>query len=64
MISTSLEKVYEFEPIPQGLGEAESKLILGGEACMWSERAPQVIFCLVLFSSQQYFPKYSLELLL
>ena len=36
-----LEKVYGFNPIPDGLTEEESSLILGGECNMWSERAPQ-----------------------
>ncbi len=36
-----LEKVYSFNPIPDGLRPEEAKLILGGECNMWSERAPQ-----------------------
>ena len=36
-----LEKVYHFNPIPDGLSEEEASLILGGECNMWSERAPQ-----------------------
>lgn len=36
-----LKKVYEFNPIPDGLDEEEQKRILGGECNMWSERAPQ-----------------------
>lgn len=37
--STDLEKVYGFEPEPEGL--IGSGQILGGECNMWSERAPQ-----------------------
>lgn len=39
--STSLEKVYTFEPIPDGLSEAEQSFIVGGECNMWTEHAPQ-----------------------
>jgi hexosaminidase len=36
-----LEKVYSFEPAPPGLSPQESKHILGGEACLWTEFVPQ-----------------------
>ena len=36
-----LEKVYEFNPIPEGISQKEEILVLGGECNMWSERAPQ-----------------------
>lgn len=36
-----LEKVYSFNPVPDGLTPEEEDLILGGECNMWSERAPQ-----------------------
>ena len=36
-----LEKVYSFNPIPEGLSESAKSLIWGGECNMWSERAPQ-----------------------
>lgn len=36
-----LEKVYSFEPIPEGTTEAESRLIMGGEVNMWSERVTE-----------------------
>lgn len=36
-----MEKVYSFDPIPNGLSEDGRQLILGGECNMWSERAPQ-----------------------
>jgi hexosaminidase len=39
--STSLEKVYAFEPIPDGLSETEQSFIVGGECNMWTEHAPQ-----------------------
>ena len=38
-----LRRVYDFEPVPDSLTPAEAKLILGGEANMWTERAPQSI---------------------
>jgi hexosaminidase len=38
---TSLEKVYSFDPVPSGLEQEYHKFILGTEACMWTERAPQ-----------------------
>jgi hexosaminidase len=36
-----LEKAYAFEPAPPGLSGDESKRILGGEACLWTEHVPQ-----------------------
>ena len=36
-----LQNVYSFNPIPKELVGDERKLILGSEANMWSERAPQ-----------------------
>jgi hexosaminidase len=36
-----IRTVYSFEPVPTELAEAEAKYILGGEACMWTEHAPQ-----------------------
>jgi len=41
LVETDLKKAYSFEPVPAGLTEAESKFIIGGEANMWTERAPQ-----------------------
>ncbi|MCZ4410652.1 beta-N-acetylhexosaminidase [Cryomorphaceae bacterium 1068] len=35
-----LEKVYSFNPIPQGLTSSEQELIIGGECNMWTERVP------------------------
>ncbi len=32
-----LDTVYAFEPVPAGLTPAESRHILGGEACLWTE---------------------------
>lgn len=32
-----LDTVYAFEPTPTGLGPEESKHLLGGEACLWTE---------------------------
>jgi len=39
--TTDLRKVYVFEPIPEGLTPAARDHILGGEANMWTEYAPQ-----------------------
>ncbi|MEO1436860.1 MAG: beta-N-acetylhexosaminidase, partial [Bacteroidota bacterium] len=39
--SIDLQKVYQFDPIPEGLDDESARLILGGECNMWSERAPQ-----------------------
>ena len=36
-----LEKVYDFNPIPEGLTTKEAEHIIGGECNMWTERAPQ-----------------------
>ena len=36
-----LEKVYNFDPIPEGIPSDKVKHIIGGECNMWSERAPQ-----------------------
>ncbi len=41
LAAIDLEKVYSFNPIPDGLTTEEEALILGGECNMWSERAPQ-----------------------
>ncbi len=35
-----LEKVYEYNPIPEGLTEEEAKFILGGQANIWTEYIP------------------------
>ncbi|HUI29503.1 MAG TPA: family 20 glycosylhydrolase [Candidatus Acidoferrales bacterium] len=37
----SLDSVYSFDPIPGALNPGERKLVLGTEASMWTERAPQ-----------------------
>jgi hexosaminidase len=34
----SLETVYNFDPVPSGLSPAQQQLILGAEACLWTER--------------------------
>ncbi len=39
--SLSLEKVYKFEPIPEGI---DSKYILGGQANLWTEAIPTMPF--------------------
>ena len=37
----TLERVYQFDPIPAGLDPSLHHHILGGECNMWTERAPQ-----------------------
>lgn len=39
---TPLEKVYEFNPVPKELNETEAKLILGGQANLWTEYIPDM----------------------
>jgi hexosaminidase len=34
----TVETVYKYEPVPAGLTPAQEKLILGAEACIWTER--------------------------
>ena len=37
----SIDTVYSFDPVPAGLTPDESKYVLGTEANMWTEHAPQ-----------------------
>jgi hexosaminidase len=37
---TPLEKVYEFNPIPEGLKDQDARFILGGQANLWTEYIP------------------------
>jgi hexosaminidase len=39
---TSLEKVYEFNPIPEGLTVDEASFILGAQANLWTEYIPDM----------------------
>jgi hexosaminidase len=34
-----LNKTYEYEPVPEGI---DPKYILGGQACLWSEKVPTI----------------------
>jgi hexosaminidase len=43
--ATSLQKVYNFEPMPTGLDPAQSLHILGVEACLWTEGKPTDAVC-------------------
>ncbi len=36
-----LEKVYQFEPVPDGVSGDAAKHVWGGEACLWTEEVPQ-----------------------
>ena len=36
-----VEKIYGFNPIPEGISEDEAKHVLGGEGNVWTERIPQ-----------------------
>lgn len=37
---TTMQKVYHFDPTDASLSEAEKKLILGGQGCVWTEYIP------------------------
>jgi hexosaminidase len=37
-VSIPLAAVYNYEPVPNGLTPAQEQLILGAEACLWTER--------------------------
>ena len=37
-VSIPLAAVYNYEPVPGGLTPAQEQLILGAEACLWTER--------------------------
>ncbi len=37
MIVLPVQKVYDFNPVPNGLTKAEEKLVLGSECCLWTE---------------------------
>ncbi|MFB3787558.1 MAG: beta-N-acetylhexosaminidase [bacterium] len=41
MQTTTLEKVYQFQPTPPELTAGEAKRVWGAECTMWSEHAPQ-----------------------
>jgi hexosaminidase len=38
--STSVEKVYSYQPIPDELSGDQAKLVLGGQGNLWTERIP------------------------
>jgi hexosaminidase len=40
LAAIDLQKVYTFDPIPEGLTADEAQLILGGECNMWTEHVP------------------------
>jgi hexosaminidase len=42
---TPLKKVYEYEPIPEGLTKEEAKLIIGSQVCLWGEFTPTRNIC-------------------
>ncbi len=44
-----LERVYEFNPVPDGLDSVEASLVLGGEANLWSEYITTANFDLMAF---------------
>ncbi len=47
--TTDVTKVYSFDPIPKELTAEQSKLVLGSEANMWTEYAPQHLVDFRLF---------------
>jgi hexosaminidase len=44
-----LERVYEFNPVPGGLDSVEARLVLGGEANLWTEYITTANFDLMVF---------------
>lgn len=40
MIVLPLEKTYHFDPLPDGLDSTHAEMVLGGEAPIWTEHAP------------------------
>ena len=40
--TTTTEKVYQFEPVPEELSNEEAKHILGGQGNLWTEHIPTV----------------------
>jgi hexosaminidase len=36
-----IRTAYSFEPVPEELTDQKARHIIGGEACMWTEQAPQ-----------------------
>ena len=44
-----VRKVYEFEPVPEGLSAVEASRIIGGEANMWTERVPEALLDVKLY---------------
>ena len=38
--ATPLDKVYNYEPVPEGFTEAQAKHVIGVQANLWSERIP------------------------
>ena len=41
MILLPLRKVYEFDPVPEGVSGEAAKHVWGAEACLWTEQVPQ-----------------------
>jgi hexosaminidase len=39
--TTDLEKVYEFDPLPEGLSKDRRSFVLGGECNLWTEHIPE-----------------------
>ncbi|MFA6713278.1 MAG: beta-N-acetylhexosaminidase [Bacteroidales bacterium] len=37
MRTIKLDRVYNFEPVPDSLSKEEASLVLGGQGCMWTE---------------------------
>ena len=41
MLDLPVKEVYGFDPMPTGLSAEQEKLVLGSEACLWTELVPQ-----------------------
>ncbi|TPX31690.1 beta-N-acetylhexosaminidase [Synchytrium microbalum] len=65
----NLEKVYSFDPVPRGLSAEEEALILGSEACMWTEFATRkdvfgkVFPRLLALSTKMWTPRSTTDLI-
>jgi hexosaminidase len=40
--NVTLEKVYSFDPIPEGFSNEDARFIIGSEGCAWSEYIPNI----------------------
>jgi len=41
MLQLPVEKTYSFDPVSSGLSAKQQKLVIGSEACIWTEDIPE-----------------------